>query len=82
MAIQKRKRYASVLEKECVACGTCILVCPKFAITVPRGIYAEVNTDICIGCGLCKKACPASVIEMITNLAEEEINKNEKERMV
>ena len=72
MAAQKKKRYASVLQEECVSCGTCVLVCPKEAITVPKGIYAVVNEDLCIGCGLCKKACPASVIEILTNSVEEE----------
>lgn len=73
MAIQRKKRYASVVEKECVACGTCVLVCPKLAITVPKGIYAEVDEDLCIGCGLCKKACPASVIEIVVAEIEKEV---------
>lgn len=72
MAVERKKRYASVLEKECVACGSCILVCPKLAITVPKGIHAVVDEKLCIGCGLCKKACPASVIEILTNTVEEE----------
>lgn len=65
MAIRKM-RYAQVIEKECVACGSCSLVCPKGAITVPKGICAKVDVAQCIGCGLCKKACPASVIEILT----------------
>jgi Pyruvate/2-oxoacid:ferredoxin oxidoreductase delta subunit len=39
-------------------------VCPKKAITVPKGIYAEVNRDLCVGCGICAKECPASVITL------------------
>ncbi|HEX3021671.1 MAG TPA: 4Fe-4S dicluster-binding protein [Lachnospiraceae bacterium] len=65
MAVQKRKRYAEVYTKECVACGSCIKVCPKEAIKVMKGIYAEVDRDLCVGCGLCQKACPASVIQII-----------------
>ena len=58
------KRKAAVNILECVACGCCIKVCPKSAITVPKGIYAEVNKDLCIGCGKCEKECPASVITL------------------
>ncbi|SCP94768.1 ATP-binding protein [Anaerobium acetethylicum] len=60
----KSKRIAEVMEKGCVACGSCMNVCPRDAITVPKGIIAVVDNDKCIGCGLCKKACPASVIEI------------------
>lgn len=70
MTVQKRKRYATVNIKQCVACGSCIKVCPRNAITVPKGIYAEVETSKCIGCGLCEKACPASVISIITASVE------------
>lgn len=58
------KRKAKVNINECVACGCCAKVCPKKAITVPRGIYAEVNDELCVGCGLCAKECPASVISL------------------
>ncbi|WP_101698448.1 ATP-binding protein [Clostridium minihomine] len=50
---------------ECVACGCCVKVCPKGAITVPKGIRAEVNEQLCIGCTRCAKVCPAQVITMI-----------------
>ncbi|MDD4689457.1 MAG: 4Fe-4S binding protein [Eubacteriales bacterium] len=56
------KRYAKVYEEICVACGTCIKVCPKFAINVPNGCFAVVEKEICIGCGKCKKVCPAECI--------------------
>lgn len=58
------KKYAAVNIKQCVGCGSCIKVCPRKAISVPKGIYAEVNLEQCIGCGLCQKACPASVINI------------------
>ena len=61
----KSKKIALIKQKECVGCGTCIKVCPKKAIDVPKGIYAVVERDLCVGCGLCKKACPASVIQII-----------------
>lgn len=60
------KRYAQVDQKYCVACGTCIKVCPRQAISVPYGINAVVDSSLCIGCGLCAKACPASAIKVVT----------------
>lgn len=58
------KRKAVVSTKECVACGCCMKVCPRGAITVPRGVFAEINRNLCVGCGLCAKECPASVITL------------------
>lgn len=58
------KRKAKVSIRECVACGCCIKVCPKNAITVSHGIYAKVNHELCVGCGKCAKECPASVITL------------------
>lgn len=60
------KRYAQVDKEYCVACGTCVKVCPRQAISVPDGIRAVVNPDRCIGCGLCARECPASVIRVVT----------------
>ena len=61
------KRRAVVSKKECVACGCCIKVCPRAAITVPFGVCAEVDYGLCIGCGKCAKECPASVITLEVN---------------
>ncbi len=58
------KRKAVVNTRECVACGCCVKVCPRNAISIPRGIYAEINTELCIGCGKCTKECPASIITL------------------
>lgn len=59
-----QKRKAKINIQECVACGCCVKVCPKNAITVPKGIYAEINFELCLGCGKCAKECPASVITL------------------
>ncbi len=58
------KRKARVSAEECVACGCCVKVCPKGAITVPRGISAKIDSELCVGCGKCAKECPASVITL------------------
>ncbi len=60
----KKRWQAMVEKKDCVACGCCVKVCPKEAITVIKGLFAQVDTDRCVGCGKCAKECPASVIEM------------------
>ena len=56
------KKYASVEHKNCVACGTCMIVCPKEAIQVNHGCIAQVNSDVCVGCGKCAKVCPTGCI--------------------
>ncbi|MCI8833967.1 MAG: 4Fe-4S binding protein [Ruminococcus sp.] len=58
------KRKAIVHISECVACGCCIKVCPRNAISIPKGIYAEINRELCVGCGKCTKECPASIISL------------------
>ncbi len=58
------KRKAKINKEQCVACGCCVKVCPKTAITVPNGIYAVVDEKLCVGCGYCEKECPASIIEL------------------
>lgn len=55
------KRYASV-GKDCVACGSCVKVCPKDAISVWKGVCAKVDETTCVGCGKCEKECPAGTI--------------------
>ena len=58
------KRVARV-GRECVACGTCVKVCPRTAIRVASGVTARVDGALCVGCGRCAKVCPADVIDMV-----------------
>ena len=46
------------------ACGVCMKVCPKKAITIYKGLYALVEETLCIGCNKCAKECPASIIDI------------------
>ena len=48
----------------CVACGVCIKVCRKAAISIYKGCYAQIDESKCVGCGLCAKACPAGCIDI------------------
>lgn len=58
------KKKAVVNTKECVACGCCIKVCPRNAISIPKGIHAVIDRELCVGCGKCAKECPASIISL------------------
>lgn len=58
------KRKAVTDTSMCVACGCCIKVCPRAAISVPHGINAVIDETLCVGCGKCAKECPASVITL------------------
>ena len=62
MAGIRKKRRAYVEQRDCVACGCCVKVCPRAAIQVWKGIMAKVDGERCIGCGKCARECPASVI--------------------
>lgn len=45
----------------CCACGACMNICPKGAITMIEDeygfLYPEINKELCIKCGVCKKVC-------------------------
>lgn len=73
MSVQRIKKIAQVVKKDCVACGSCIHVCPRKAIEVPKGIHAEVDHEKCVGCGICARICPASVIDILHQKKEEGI---------
>lgn len=61
--MRKSIKVAQV-SQECVACGSCIKVCPMDAIRIYAGIIAQINTKKCVGCGKCTKTCPADVITL------------------
>ncbi|WP_028515290.1 4Fe-4S binding protein [Ruminococcus flavefaciens] len=58
------KRKAVIDKNLCVACGCCVKVCPREAISVPHGISAVIDEALCVGCGKCSKECPASIITL------------------
>ena len=64
------KKYAVPDKKICVACGVCMTVCRKAAISIYKGCFAQVEESKCVGCGLCAKACPAGCIA-ITERSDE-----------
>ncbi|MGL5314544.1 MAG: ATP-binding protein [Peptostreptococcaceae bacterium] len=60
----KIKKKAIVDKDYCVACGSCVKVCPLGIIKIEQGVYAKINEEKCVGCSKCAKVCPASVIEI------------------
>lgn len=58
------KKKAEVNTGVCVACGACMKICPRGAISIFRGCFAAVDEAKCVGCGLCGKTCPAGCIEL------------------
>ena len=58
------KKIAIPDKSVCVACGVCMMACPRGAISIYKGCYAQVEGDQCVGCGLCGKACPAGCIDL------------------
>ncbi len=64
---------AEVNEQTCVACGTCVNVCPYKAIELVeiddrqlrrKRTVAHVNEGLCQGCGACAGACPSKSISL------------------
>ena len=51
---------AHVITDACVACGTCMTVCPVDAIS--EGDIYSIDADKCIDCGSCAANCPSDAI--------------------
>lgn len=59
------KKNANVDKNICVACGECLHVCPRGAVSIFNGCNAVVDVELCVGCGLCEKSCPAGCIKIV-----------------
>jgi formate dehydrogenase beta subunit len=55
---------AVVDQKKCMACLTCMRVCPYGAPVVQA--YSEIRPEYCQACGLCAPECPAQAISMVS----------------
>ncbi|SDG51463.1 4Fe-4S dicluster domain-containing protein [Selenomonas sp. WCT3] len=64
MTVSGKKQQAKIMPQQCVACGTCLDVCPRGAISIFHGSYAQVDPGRCVGCGLCTRECPANIIQL------------------
>ena len=57
-------QIAKVDPTNCVACATCVKVCPYGAPMINELKKAEIQGAKCMGCGSCTAACPAHTITL------------------
>jgi heterodisulfide reductase subunit A len=57
-------QVAKVDPASCVACATCVKVCPYGAPMINDLHKAEIQGAKCMGCGSCAAACPARTITL------------------
>lgn len=51
---------AHKISDECIACGSCVDVCPVDAIE--EGDIYVIDPEICTDCGACEDECPVEAI--------------------
>jgi len=70
-SIELEPNTASIIEKFCSGCKSCIPICPYSAISFNDSTQkAVINEALCKGCGTCVAACPSGSI--IQNLFEDD----------
>lgn len=60
------------LQKNCIACKMCILVCPEHCVEGKEKNTFKCDYTYCKGCGLCAMICPKADIIMVEEGAKEE----------
>ena len=60
--IERRPKF---LQKNCIACRLCLLICPEGCITGKEKNTFSCDYQYCKGCGSCADICPKQDIEMI-----------------
>ena len=58
-------QVAKVDSTNCVACATCVKVCPYGAPMINDLGKAEIQGAMCMGCGSCAASCPARTISLL-----------------
>jgi aryl-alcohol dehydrogenase-like predicted oxidoreductase/Pyruvate/2-oxoacid:ferredoxin oxidoreductase delta subunit len=60
------KKQIHIVQGDCEACGSCIVLCPARAIKMhASGDFAQVSPELCVGCGYCAIGCPVRAIVRI-----------------
>jgi len=62
---------------KCVACLTCIRMCPYDVPAINEKGVAEIEAAKCQGCGICASECPAKAIQLMHYKDEQVIAKTE-----
>jgi pyruvate ferredoxin oxidoreductase delta subunit len=65
--VKLRPKY---LQKNCIACRMCILVCPEPCVSGKEKNTFNTDYTFCKGCGLCAQVCPKQDIVMVEEGAE------------
>ncbi len=68
-----------VTDHECTGCGSCVKVCPVYALELvsapnqvsatldrPNAQIVRLEEDICLGCGVCVRNCSFGALELIS----------------
>ena len=63
------------LQKNCIACKMCLLVCPESCILGKEKNTFVADYAYCKGCGLCAAVCPKQDVIMIK---EDSVEKEDK----
>ena len=58
-------QVAEVDTTNCVACATCVKLCPYGAPMINDIGKAEIQGALCMGCGSCAASCPARTIRLL-----------------
>jgi formate dehydrogenase beta subunit len=62
---------AELLEEKCIACLTCVRVCPYGVPVVRAAGKVDIRVDQCQACGICVSECPARAIAFRMPAAED-----------
>ena len=65
------KKYPYIEENICIACGSCVNLCPNDNISLERILgplivtkALNINQDACVQCSLCEENCPVEAIKV------------------
>ncbi len=61
---------AKVDPEKCVACLTCVRLCPFGATCIAETERAYIEPQLCRACGICVAECPAGAITLVPSLEQ------------
>jgi len=66
--VESRPKF---LQKDCIACKMCLMVCPEGCITGSEKNTYNCDFNYCKGCGNCAVICPKKDIDMVKEEGKE-----------
>jgi len=50
----------------CIGCGTCVILCPTYALSVPgESFKCQIDHELCTECLICVDCCTTGTIEEV-----------------